>query len=288
MKKILICACVCLLSVSPCVAWEWQEVHRLASSIPAREAAVNAEKNPGSGEALYLLALVNLRLHQDTRASVLFQKIRSVDPQSMPALWGEAEVLRRQHKLAESLLILDTVIEKSPAFYPAYITKAYISYLQGDFKGAVLLAQRVIENKEKIDRDTHVRALVILAGARGLIAHYAGPVAKLLTGTSVLPTLKKAEKIEPGSAVVKLSLGAFYLLAPRAAGGNAVLARKYLQDAIEADPLLADAYVRLAQAYKAAGDDKKYNAMLKKAQKIDPGNELARDVSSGRCFFVCK
>lgn len=282
------CVCVSLLSTSPCLAWEWQKIHTQANMVSIKEVLVNVEKNPDSEEALYSCALVHLRLHQDAQAQVLFQKILRAHPESIPAQWGEAEVLRRQHKLSKSRIIVDRVIQKSPDFYPAHITKAYISYLQGNFKETARIAQGVLANKEKADFDTYVRALVILAGARGLIAHYAGPVAKLVTGTKVLPMLKKAEKIAPQSAIVKLGLGAFYLLAPPVAGGNALRAQKYLLAAIEDDPLLADAYVRLSQAYKAAGDERKFKATLKKAMDIDPGNELAQDVSSGRCLFVCK
>jgi hypothetical protein len=40
--------------------------------------------------------------------------------------------------------------------------------------------------------------------------------------------------------------------------------------------------------WRFTGDDKKYQLYLKKALNIDPQNELALDIESGRCKFICK
>ncbi len=120
-----------------------------------------------------------------------------------------------------------------------------------------------------------------------MIAHYGGPLSKIINGTAVLPSLKAAEKLQPESAGVKFGLGSFYLLAPTLAGGDLERAEAYLKKAIEIDPLFVDAYVRLGQLYKIKGDSVRYNEYLNKALKIDSQNELALDIKNGKCKFIC-
>jgi len=152
----------------------------------------------------------------------------------------------------------------------------------------VKLAHKVLDMGEKrVDLSNRVRAYLMLGGAKGMIAHYGGPFSKLINGTAVLPTLKSAQKLQPDSAGVLFGLGSFYLLAPRLAGGDIAIAEDYLQRAIKADPLFADAYVRLAQLYKAKGQMQKYSEYLAKALEIDPANEVALDTESGACKFAC-
>jgi tetratricopeptide (TPR) repeat protein len=199
-----------------------------------------------------------------------------------------AEVLRRQHKLGESEKLLNEVTKLNPEFSPAYISLAYIKYIQFNFNEGVKLAGKVLsQGEKKVDRSNRVRAYLLLGGIKGTIAHYGGPISKLINGTSVLSNLKAAEVLQFGSAEVKLGLGSFYLLAPSFAGGDIGKAEEYLKKAIEIDPLLADSYVRLGQIYKARGDNAKYEAYLRKALEIDPQNELAIDISSGKCKFIC-
>lgn len=82
-------------------------------------------------------------------------------------------------------------------------------------------------------------------------------------------------------------MGSFYLLAPAIAGGSLDKAEEYLKKAINTDPLFADSYVRIGQLYKLKGDNEKYEMYLNKAFEVDPLNELASDIKSGRCGFIC-
>jgi Tfp pilus assembly protein PilF len=77
------------------------------------------------------------------------------------------------------------------------------------------------------------------------------------------------------------------MLAPAIIGGDLDKAKDYLEKAIKADPLLVDAYVRLAQLYKARADMQAYQAYLGKALAIDPQDELALDIKNGTCHFIC-
>ena len=69
-------------------------------------------------------------------------------------------------------------------------------------------------------------------------------------------------------------------------GGDRGKAEQYFQRCIRADPLFADAYVRLAQLYRMKGDTKKYEASMQKALAIDPQNSLALDAKTRACRFI--
>jgi tetratricopeptide (TPR) repeat protein len=287
MKKIwVVLAAFLFLCINICFAFEWKKLHEDADKISLAEAESLGKS--GSKEGLYILGLVYLNEHKDKEAMEVFEKITSKDPRAYEAKWGIAEVLRRQHKLEESLKLLDGVIKTDPDFSPAYITLAYVKYTQMDFNAAVRFAVKVMnQGKAKVDLSNYVRAYLLYGGAKGVIAHHGGPLSKVINGTAVFSNLKKAEKLQPDSAAVKYSLGSFYLLAPGFVGGNLELAQDYLTKSVELDPLFANAYVRLAEVYKAKNDTEKYRQYLDKALEVDPGCELAQDVKNGTCKYSC-
>ena len=269
-------------------ALDWVKLHEEADKIDLPKAVAAVQAKPDSAEAQYVLGLVYLNEHKDKEAKEVFQKILDPNPNIFEARWGVAEVLRRQHQLEKSERILDEIVKSNPEFSPAYITLAYVKYIQMDFNGSVSMALKVMnQDKDKVDLSNYVRAYLLYGGAKGAIAHFGGPLSKLINGTAVFSNLKKAEKLQPESAAVKYGLGAFYLLAPGFVGGNLLLAEGYLTKSVELDPLFANAYVRLAEVYQAKGDKVKFEQYLAKAFEIDPGCELARDVKNNTCKYVC-
>ncbi|UCC94608.1 MAG: tetratricopeptide repeat protein [Candidatus Omnitrophota bacterium] len=267
---------------------DWRTLHEQADSTSLPATLAEVEKNEDSLEALYVLALVYLNNHKDAEAGEIFKKILSLNPRTIEAQWGLAEVLRRKKKMKESEAVLNKIIKANPRFSPAYISLAYLKYTQTKFTEAVRLALKVQkQGRDKVDLSNYTRAYLIYAGAKGMIASRGGPLSKLVNGTAVLPNLKKAEKLQPESVAVLFGLGSFYFLAPPIAGGNIDKALTYLAKAIKIDPLFADAYVRLAQIYKAKKDMQKYQEYIEKALKIDPNNELALDAIGGVCKFSC-
>jgi len=218
----------------------------------------------------------------------MFKKILQISPSSFEAQWGIAELLRRKHDLKGSQAMLKNIIKEEPGFSPALITLAYIRYTNKAYAESLTLAEKVLsQGKGAVDTSNYTRALLIVAGSKGMLAHYGGPLAKVTHGLGVLTYLKKAQDLQPDTAGVLFGFGGFYLLAPTIVGGNSDKAVEYLEKAIKADPFFTDAYVRLAQAYKVKGDKEKYAFYLKKAKQIDPQNELAIDVESGKCDFIC-
>ena len=121
-----------------------------------------------------------------------------------------------------------------------------------------------------MDLSNYTRAYLIIGGSYGMLAKYGGPLSKVFNGTQVLPNLKKAQALQPDSAAVLFGLGSFYFLAPAIAGGNINKALGYLMRAVVVDPLLADAYVRLAQVYRMKGDNANFEKYLNRALQIDP------------------
>lgn len=269
-------------------ALDWVKLHEQADKTDLSKALSAVQAKPDSVEDRYVLSLVYLNEHKDNDAKKAFENILESDPGIFEARWGLAEVLRRQHELEKSKKILDEILESNPGFSPAYITLAYVKYIQLDFNGAVRTVLKVMsQDKDKVDLSNYVRAYLLYGGAKGAIAHFGGPLSKLINGTAVFSNLKKAEKLQPDSAAVKYGLGSFYLLAPGFVGGNLLLAEEYLTESVKLDPLFANAYVRLAEVYQAKGDKGKFESYLARAFEIDPGCELAADVKNNTCKYVC-
>jgi tetratricopeptide (TPR) repeat protein len=279
---------ILLITFVSSFALDWKALHERAEGISFEDAASASARSPDSIDDMYVLALASLGVHKDSEALGLFERMKSIDPVSVEAAWGMAEVLRRRHELEKSSQALHEIIIAHPDFVPAYISLAYVRYLMQDFEGSVELAFDVLSmDRKKVDKGNVMRAYLIVGGGKGMIAHYGGPLSKIINGRVILPTLRKAEAISPDSAEVLFGLGSFYLLAPALVGGDIDKAFDYLERAVKADPLRADGYVRLAQAYKVKGNDEKYNELLTRALEIDPGCELALDVRNKTCRFIC-
>lgn len=269
-------------------ALDWIKIHNQSDQTSLSEALNLIEKDPESIDKIYLLALVYLNVHKDIEAGEFFSKILNKDPKSIQAKWGLAEVMRRQNKIEASEKMLNQIIGEAPEFWPAQITLAYVKYTKQEFDEAVKIATKVSKaDRASIDLSNYARSYLIIGGAKGMIASRGGPLSKVINGTQVLPNLKKAESLQPDSAAVSFGLGSFYFLAPMIAGGSKQKAKEYLEKAIKADPLFADAYVRLAQLYKMQGDVEKSRVYLNKALEIDPENTLVQDFRTGKCKFAC-
>lgn len=281
---VLFYACV----VARLWAFDWRDIHAQADALTASKQPVIIMDTENREEELYRAALMFLNRYNNGGAYNTFIKILGQNPKSIPARWGVAEVLRRRHQIDESRKLLEDVLAEDPTFAPAMISLAYIKYQTFDFMGAVNLGMKAVGlGPRKMDATNYVRAYLISAGAKGMVAHYGGPVSKLVHGTKVFSMLKKAESLQPDTAPVMFGLGAFYVLAPSIIGGNLAMAEKYLKRAVELDPLLVDAYVRLAQVYKRQNNERKYLEYLQKALQLDPQNELALDVQSNACKYIC-
>jgi hypothetical protein len=179
--KTIVILGVCFFFFSPCFALDWKSLHTQAA-----QNAVNPQVGipaDGSTESLYLRGLSLLQSHRDSEALETFRKITHHDKSVYEAAWGEAECLRRLHQRGLSKGMLVGIIKVHPDFAPAYISLAYLRYIEMDFEGAVRLAQQVITmGMQHVDEYSYVRALLMVGGAKGMLAHYGGPFSKLLHG----------------------------------------------------------------------------------------------------------
>ncbi|UCG35750.1 MAG: tetratricopeptide repeat protein [Candidatus Omnitrophota bacterium] len=272
----------------PCYATDWKALHEKADSISSSQAIRLVNQNPGSLEDLYVLGLTYLNEHKDKSAMGVFQNILEQKTDFIGAKWGVAEVMQRMHHTKKSEKLLKEIIKKDPKFWPAYITLAFVQYMSMQFVPSLKSAYRVMkQKKDSVDLSNYVRAITLVAGAKGMIAHYGGPLAKMMHGLGVLPLLKKAERLQPNAIAVLMGIGSFYLIAPHIIGGDLDKAIEYLERAVSVDPLFPNAYVRLGQAYKMKGDLKTHEAFMAKVKQLDPQNELLKDITSGACKFLC-
>ena len=264
------------LQVFVCYALPWKSLHEKADKETLTAVLADAVKNPNAPEALYPLALVYLNMYKINEADGVFLDMLQLDPKSVEAKWGHAEILRRRHKLDQSRAILEEIVKKNPEFSPATITLGYLLYEKKDYEEAVHLMAKVLkQGAREVDLSNYVRAYLIMAGSKGMLATTGGIFSKLVNGVQVLPYLRKAEKLQPKSAGVAFGLGCFYVLAPSFVGGDKKKGLALLEKSIKIDPQFADAYARLAQFYRDKGDKEKYHSYLDKALELDPQNELA-------------
>lgn len=275
-------------SLNSLFALDWVSLHEKADQQNLDSAGESLRAEPLSIDRLYILGLVFLNLHKDAKAKEVFSRILMRNPDIIEAKWGLAEALRRQHKIDQAENLLNEVIIKAPDFSPAYISLAYVKYIRMNFQESARLALKVIQQGRKnVDLSNYVRAYAMYAGAKGMIAHYGGPLSKAVNGLAVKPNLQKAQKLQPDSPAVLFGLGSYYFLAPVIAGGDKSKAEVLLKKTIEVDPLFADAYVRLAQLYRVKGDEEKYSFYMNKVIEIDAKNVLFLDHMSGECKFIC-
>jgi len=285
---LLIFLTLLLIPSSLCHALEWKALHEKADIIDLAQAVMEIKKNPESPAAWYLQGLAYLNRYETLKAQDAFDKALSLDPESFEARWGLAEVFRRLYRIEESKTILEQITASHPKYAPAFVSLAYISYLEMDFNRSARLAKHVINlGAGNADKSNYSRAYGLYAGAKGMIAHYGGPLSKVINGTAVLSSLRKAERIDPDSPAVLLGLGSYYLFVPTFLGRDFEKAESYLKRAVKEDPSFASGYVRLAQLYRALGKEDLYAQYMKKALELDPQNIIALDVQSGACKFVC-
>lgn len=278
----ILCLCVNTFAL------DWKTLHERADAISLERARSAQEADPQNAEKLYELGLAYLNAYDHQHAQEIFRKLLARDQASIEAQWGVAECQRREHNYSASEQSLRQIIATRPDFWPAYNSLAYQKFIQKDFNEAARLALIVIrQGVSGVDKSNLVRAYGVYSGAKGLIAYRGGPVSKVINGSAVLPYLKKAQKLQPRSAVVEYGLGSYYMLTLPVLGRSFKKAEKYLLHAIELDVNLADAYVRLAQLYRYRGDIKSSESCLEKALLLDPRNEFALDVQAGGCGYAC-
>ena len=269
-----------------CADLDWMALHDRGETNVLDLTFVESLNIATNVDELYCYAVTALNAHSNLLARRTFNRLLELDADLVPATWGVGEVHRRLHNHAASRAVLDQVVALDPGFLPAWLSSAYLRYVQGGFKPAMKDARVVLDaGRDACDLANYTRAYLVVGGAKGMLADKGSLWAKIRYGPGILSTLRKGEALYPESAEVKLGLGTFLMLAPSIIGGDLEEAHQYLLEAIETDPLQAEAHARLAQTYKRKGDDPMFEHHLTLSLTIDPGNEIALDIRNGGTLF---
>jgi tetratricopeptide (TPR) repeat protein len=214
-----------------------------------------------------------LKSRQDELALAQINKIISIDPADLCALWARAELLRRGRRFKESEMLLKQLLDCSPDYACGLITLAYIRYYYNEFDEALNMLLRVLK-QPNLSNENKALAFMLIGSVNAKRSSRGWTLPRIIYGLKVKGFFEKARALAPDLAEVHLGLGSFYLLAPAVVGGDINKAIEELRCAINLAPDFATANARLAQAYKRKGNTEKYNFYLRRAQELDPGNEV--------------
>jgi tetratricopeptide (TPR) repeat protein len=208
-----------------------------------------------------------LRTRKDTLALKRFEEILSLHPDNLDALWGKAEVLRRNYDYKQSYQLLISILDKYPQHTPSLISLSYLYYKDDKLDEAQKLLKRVL-NTTCLSKQDEALANLMLGAINSRRSGIGGIFSKLKYGTRIGSYFLRAKALAPELPEVRLGLGTFYLLAPKLAGGNLDKALKELQDAVNIAPDFATANARLADAYKKKGQSVQYDFYNSRANAL--------------------
>jgi tetratricopeptide (TPR) repeat protein len=239
---------------------------------------IKTEKTEGIKHARLINdALRLLKFRKDKDALDIFEKILISQPGNLDALWGKAEVLRRSRDYKQAETILNEILKKKPKHQPSLVSLAHLRYKEGKLNEALSLISLVLNNDDP-DKDNAALAYIILGAINSSRAEKGGILDKIRYGVKIKRHFLKAKELVPDLPEARLALGTFYLLAPAVIGGNLDEAIKELEFTVKIAPDFATADARLAQAYKKKGDLGKYNLYIQRAKKLDPENEVLKEI----------
>lgn len=224
-------------------------------------------------------ALDLLMARKDKEALVLFEKLLAENPRNTDALWGKGEVFRRDYRHDEAEAIFNGILKDDPRHVASLLSMAYIRFKDDDLKSAARFVNRALVSPD-ITSKGKALAYMILGTINSRRSQKGWFLSKLAYGTQIKGYFLKAKALAPELPEVRLGLGSFYLLAPEVIGGDLDKAVEELDFAVKLAPDFATANVRLAQAYRRKGDQKKYDLYMQKARELDPGGEDLDDANS--------
>ncbi|MCK9604461.1 MAG: hypothetical protein M0R66_08900 [Candidatus Omnitrophica bacterium] len=239
------------------------------------EQKVALQKDQDSSQQLKK-AFAFLKSRKDKDALVIFELILTKQPENLDALWGKAEILRRNRRFKEAECLLNKILQDKPKDAPSLITLAYIRYNDDDLDTALSMVRQALENARG-DKENQALAYMMLGTINSRRSAKGWFFNKIMYGTQIKNYFLKAKELSPGLPEVHLGLGTFYLKAPAIAGGNLNKALEELELAVKIAPDFCTANARLAQAYKNKGDLEKHNFYFQRACILDPENEFLEE-----------
>ncbi len=223
-------------------------------------------------------AFILLKNRKDKEALAIFQRVLTSQPDSLDALWGKAEVLRRDRDYRQSEELLNKILNLNPKHIPALISLSYIRYKDDKLKEALRLVNQVLKINS-LDKENQALAYMMLGSINSRRSQKGWFLSKVAYGTHIKSYFLRAKELAPELPEVHLGLGTFYLLAPAIIGGNLDNALQELELTVDIAPEFATANARLAQAYKKKGLQDKYNFYINRVKNLDPKNEVLNEES---------
>ena len=219
-----------------------------------------------------------LKVRKNNEAIAIFENVLYQQPDNTDALWGKAEVLRRENDYAQAEELLRRSLQIDPKHNPSIVALSYLRYKAG----ALDEAQKLINRSFKdacLGREDQAMAYMVQGAINARRASKRGFLNKIRFGTQIKGYFLKATKLAPDLPEVHVGLGTFYLLAPAIAGGDLQKALMELELSVKLAPDFATANALLAQVYLKKGDNKKYNFYIERARKLDPKNEYINELN---------
>lgn len=217
-----------------------------------------------------------LKARKDNDALVIFEKILADEPGKLDALWGKAEVLRRNYQFKQAGELLSRILKKNPKHNSSLVSLSYIRCKDDRLNEALELVNQVLAD-DSLDKENQALAYMMLGTINSRRTQKGWFFSKIRYGTQIKCYFLKAKELAPHLPEVHLGLGTFYLKAPAIVGGNLDKAVQELETAVRIAPDFATANARLAQAYKKKGNLEKYDFFIQRAKNLDPENEEFRN-----------
>ncbi|MCL2701114.1 MAG: tetratricopeptide repeat protein [Phycisphaerae bacterium] len=216
--------------------------------------ATVCEKLPQAAEPVYLLGVAQEKMRQYDSALVSYRKAYMLDNSRLDAVNAAAEVLMLTDRVEAAKSLIDDTIARAGNEPAMYETAGRIAMMRQDY----VAAERYFQDAHDLDFN-NVRYRELLGEAQFLSGDYAEAVQ---TFTHLL-----AIKDYRAGATTYAMLGDSFM-----AVGRHVDARNAYLKSTEVNPNSSGAWVNLAQASLALGDDERAMRSARSALSIDANN----------------
>ena len=144
------------------------------------------------------------------------------------------------------------------------------------------MLERMIERLEKQieggEEDAQVHR--VLGELYGRAIKYKGKMAGMIYGPKSEKELRRAHKKEPQNPRVLTAMGRLKLFTPKYFGGGTRVARKFFQEANQADPMFHESYIGLALCAFMEGNRAECQGHLSGALELHHANRFAQKLLS--------
>lgn len=188
--------------------------------------------------------------HRDTEAAAAFETALRLEPKSVTALTGLAQVRARQEKKDEARMLYARALRIKPYWGPAHLGLGKLLQAGGEKSAAERHFRQALEGRLLTPRS--LKALANFCYEQGWYAE-------------ACTNLADAVRLEPSDALTRVNLGITLSTL-----GHSQEAAKEFAEALRLDPNLADAHVRLGLELGRQGKDAEALEHFAQAVQLQP------------------